>query len=92
MTTVFVSWSICSAVLEQLRGDGDGELVIDRNTGIPLKGRLATTARMTVSGDVAGEPQRVTFIAASVIQSSSVILDEATEPEASAPPRAPQSP
>ena len=80
-----------TAMLEQLRGDGDGELVIDRNTGIPLKGRLATTARMTVSGDVAGEPQRVTFIAASVIQSSSVILDEATDPEAGAPPSAPQN-
>jgi hypothetical protein len=65
-----------TASLDVFRGDGDGELTLDRLTGIALRGRFATTARLTLSGDVAGKRQTATFFAASVVTSRAEILDE----------------
>lgn len=64
-----------TALLEQFRGDGDGQLTIDRLTGIPIVGRLSVTGRLTIS--TVGKPmERASFISASVLRSSAVILGE----------------
>lgn len=57
------------ATLEGFRGDGDGELVIDRMTALVLSGRLATTAKLTLSTQEANQARSsVTFMSASVIR------------------------
>lgn len=64
-----------TALLEQFRGDGDGELTIDRLTGIPMQGKLSVTGRLTLA--TVGKPnERMSFIAASVLRSSARILGE----------------
>lgn len=57
------------ATLEGFRGDGDGELEIDRMTAVLLSGRLATTAKLQLSStDSNGKREAGTFMAASVLR------------------------
>ena len=64
-----------TALLEQFRGDGEGQLTIDRLTGIPVHGKLSVTGRLTVS--TLGNPtERASFISASVLNSTAVILGD----------------
>jgi hypothetical protein len=64
------------AVLEQFRGDGDGELTVDRLTAVVLRGRLVVTARLTLSGDVNGTHGSATLLGTSIITASSSVLAE----------------
>ena len=64
------------AVLEHFRGDGSGELVVDRLTAILLQGRFVVTARSTVSGDVAGEHKVATLIGASTFLVGATMLSD----------------
>jgi hypothetical protein len=68
-----------SAMLEQYRGDGEGELTVDRLTASPLQGRLTTTARLSLSGDVGGVPQKASLIGVWGMQATGAIVadDEA---------------
>lgn len=64
-----------TALLEQFRGDGEGQLTIDRLTGIPMQGKLSVTGRLTVS--TLGNPgERASFISASVLSSTATILGD----------------
>lgn len=63
-----------TAILTAFRGDGEGELRIDRLTGIPLSGRLATSARLTIAGEVAGRQESATFLASTVVLYRGAIL------------------
>jgi hypothetical protein len=64
------------AVLEGLRGDGEGEISVDRMTGVPLTGRLTGMARGTLSGEVAGAHGQATLVWASLVQAKGTILEE----------------
>ena len=56
-----------TATLEQLRGDADGEITIDRLTAVVLAARLTTTAYFTVTWmDAEGHDQTSTFMSAQV--------------------------
>jgi hypothetical protein len=65
-----------SAVLEHFRGDGGGELLIDRLTAITLRCRIAITAKSTVSADVNGQHTVVTLLGASTIASGAIVLSD----------------
>jgi hypothetical protein len=57
------------ATLESFRGDGDGELEIDRATAVVLSSRLATTAKLELSSlDAEQRRQVATFTSASVLR------------------------
>jgi hypothetical protein len=62
------------AMLEQFRGDGEGELTVDRLTAIVVRGRLVGTAQITLSGEVGGQHGTATLVGASVMQARSSIL------------------
>jgi hypothetical protein len=64
------------AMLEQFRGDGEGELTVDRLTAIVVRGRLVGTAQITLSGEVGGQHGTATLVGASVTQARSAILPE----------------
>lgn len=66
-----------TALLEHFRGDGEGELTVDRLTAIVVRGRLVNTARLTLSGEVAGQHGSATLVGATLMQASSTILAEA---------------
>lgn len=71
-----------TAMLEQYRGDGEGELTMDRLTAVVLGARLATTASLKLSAiNSKGETQFRTLVAATLLQSHS----EIGSPEAAAP-------
>lgn len=55
-----------TAVLEQYRGDAEGQLVVERETGLPVSARLVGTVRLTMSGEVGGRPERAAFLMATV--------------------------
>jgi len=55
-----------TAVLEQYRGDAEGQLVVQRETGLPLTARLVGTVRLAMSGAVAGRIERAAFVMATV--------------------------
>jgi hypothetical protein len=57
-----------TAMLENYRGDADGEVTVDRSTAIVLDGRLATTATLRMTGNIDGGQQTVTFVAASLLK------------------------
>jgi hypothetical protein len=58
------------ATLESFRGDGDGELEIDRETAMVLSSRLATTAKLELSSiDDQQRRQVATFMASSLVRS-----------------------
>jgi hypothetical protein len=61
------------AVLDQFRGDGEGEITVDRLTAIIVRGRLVNTARLTLTGDVAGQRGTATLVGATVMQAWSTI-------------------
>lgn len=65
-----------SAVLEHFRGNGTGELVVDRLTAILLQGRFTVTARSTISGDVEGQHKVATLIGTSTFQIGATILSD----------------
>jgi hypothetical protein len=57
------------ATLESFRGDGDGELEIERQTAVVLSSRLATTAKLELSSIDAQQGRQVaTFMSASVLR------------------------
>jgi hypothetical protein len=64
------------AVLEQFKGEGGGELIVDRLTAIILQGHIVVTARSTLSADVAGKPNTATLIGASSIQITATMLSD----------------
>jgi hypothetical protein len=64
------------ATLNLYRSDGEGELVIDRLTAIPLKGRLTSTAQLTLSDNLAGMPRSAKAMWTSTIIAQGQILDE----------------
>jgi len=53
-----------TAMLERYRGDGEGELVMDRVSAVLLDARLATTANLEVSAFLDGQPTKRSLIAA----------------------------
>lgn len=65
-----------TATLEVLRGDGEGEVSVDRVTGIPLKGRLTGMARLTLSGEVGGQHGQATVVWTTLVQAKGTILEE----------------
>jgi len=81
------------AKLEHYRGDGGGELTVDRLTAIPIQGRVSVTARSTLSADIAGQHSVATLLAAStMLLSSRVLTDEdagAVDPVPTIPPPPP---
>lgn len=57
-----------TATLDGFRGDGDGELEIDRMTAVVLSSRLATTATLKLSSqDAKQQKQTATFMSANVL-------------------------
>jgi hypothetical protein len=57
------------ASLDKYRGDAEGELVLDRETSVVLKSRLANTSVITLTWtDKQGQPQKSTFMSASTIR------------------------
>ncbi len=66
-----------SAHLDRYRGDGEGELTIDRLTGIVLDARFSTSAMLTVSRDVEGKKNAATLLAAGVVRLSSAVGSDA---------------
>jgi hypothetical protein len=65
-----------NTVLEQYRGDGGGELTVDRLTAVVLFGTITVTARSTVSADVAGQHNVATLLAASSVHISTTFLSD----------------
>jgi hypothetical protein len=58
-----------TAILERYRGDGQGELTIDRETAVMLRAHLAITASLRLSAlDEQGHKKQVTFVAATLMQ------------------------
>jgi hypothetical protein len=88
-----------SAMLEQFRGDGEGELTVDRLTAVVLRARLVSTARLTLSDELNGHHEQVTLLGTSIITASSSVItefdagapgpSEAPESESAAAPGAP---
>jgi hypothetical protein len=52
------------AMLDSYRGDGDGQIVMDRMTAVPFDSRLTTTAHLRVSVPEDGGSKTANFIAA----------------------------
>jgi hypothetical protein len=76
-----------TATLEQFRGDGGGELTVDRLTAIAVQGRISVTAHSTLSADVGGQHNVATLIGASTLQLVSRLLmddDAGADPAAGA--------
>lgn len=65
------------AVLESFRGDGEGELVVDRLTAVLLKGRLAGASRLVMTGEVNGERGTARLVGANFVTARSKLLTEA---------------
>jgi hypothetical protein len=65
-----------TAMLEVLRGDGEGEITVDRMTGIPLKGRLTGIARLTLSGELGGAHGQATLVWTSLVTAKGSILED----------------
>jgi hypothetical protein len=65
-----------SAVLEQFRGDGSGELIVDRLTAILVRGRIVVTARSTVSADSGGQHNVATLLGANTIEIGATMLTD----------------
>lgn len=63
-----------SARVEQYRGDGTGELTVDRLTGVVLDARLATTGSVRLSWLDGAERAEATFMAASVTRIAGRLL------------------
>jgi hypothetical protein len=74
------------AVVDHFRGEGEGELVVDRLTAVPLKGRLVGASRLAMSGELNGQQATVTLVGANVITARSVVLGE---PDSGSDTRAP---
>ncbi len=73
-----------SATVEQYRGDGNGELVMDRLTAVLLEGRLQTTGSLRISWLDEGEPKSATFVSASTTRIKGTLLDPEEERDAQA--------
>lgn len=57
-----------TAILERYRGDGQGELTIDRETAVMRRAHLAITASLRLSAlDEQGHKKQVTFMAATLM-------------------------
>jgi hypothetical protein len=74
------------AVLEQFRGDGQGELSVDRITAIVVRGHLDVSARLTLSGDVQGRHGSVTLVGKTRVDETSSLLPEIDAGEDEPPP------
>ncbi len=83
-----------NAMLEQYRGDGEGELTMDRLTAVMLGARLATTASLKLSAfNAKGDKQFLTLVSATLLQShSSIGAPEAAPPPPAASASAPAAP
>jgi len=66
-----------TAMLEHYRGDGEGELTIDRTTALPLEARLATSASLRLSAFVDGAPQVLVVNAIVVTRARAVPISDA---------------
>lgn len=64
------------ATVDVYRSDGEGEITIDRLTAIPLKGRLASTARLTLSDDMTGTHRSLGAVWTSLLMARGVLLAE----------------
>ncbi|HVU01962.1 MAG TPA: hypothetical protein VHE30_09430 [Polyangiaceae bacterium] len=64
------------AMVEQFRGDGDGQLEVDRLTAIVKKGRLVSAARLTLTGEINGQVGTGSLTAMSTMTSRGMVLDE----------------
>jgi hypothetical protein len=63
-----------TAMLERYRGDGDGELVMDRMSAVLLEARLSTTASLQVSAYLDGDKTVGSFVAATRFVSQGTLL------------------
>lgn len=74
------------AMLEQYRGDGEGELLVDRLTAVTLQARYTTTASLRLSAYDEQGKQQATFVAVTVMRSTGEVLGKKEEavPAASA--------
>jgi hypothetical protein len=74
------------ATLESFRGDGDGELTIERASAVVLSSRLATTAKLELSFVDADKKRQVaTFTSASVLTGRGGIGAAPSEADGAAP-------
>jgi hypothetical protein len=64
------------AVLEQLRGDGTGEVTLDRRTALPRRSQLNGVTRFTLSGEVQGQPGAITVLSTTVFSGNGAPLDD----------------
>lgn len=69
-----------SAVLESFRGEGGGEFVVDRLTGIVLNGSVVATARSTMASGEDGK-NRATLVGTTTIQIVTTLLHDEPEEE-----------
>jgi hypothetical protein len=75
-----------TAVLEHYRGDGEGEITIDRNTALQVEARLATTANLRLSTKVDGTPGTLVLILVAVSRTRSApITDAGAQPPGASP-------
>lgn len=65
-----------TATLEQYRGDGDGEMRIDRLTGIVLEARVATTGTLRVTAATPQGPRTATLSSATVLRVTGALTGE----------------
>jgi hypothetical protein len=64
-----------TAMLERYRGDGEGELVMDKVSAVLLDARLTTTASLEVSAFLDGQPSKRSFLATTRFVCSGGVLD-----------------
>ena len=65
------------AHLDRYQGTGQGQLTIDRTTGVPIVSKFSTSATMTVSIKAEQGKQSMTLLASSVVRMKSVSGDDA---------------
>lgn len=69
-----------TATLEQYRGDGDGEMRIDRLTGIVLEARVATTGTLRLSALTPQGQKTTTLSSATVLRVTGALTREEPTP------------
>jgi hypothetical protein len=84
------------AMVDQFRGDGDGELEVDRLTAIVKKGRLVSAARITLTGEINGQIGTGSISAMSYMSARGMVLEPDAPPpgaeDAGALPATPPTP
>lgn len=75
-----------SALLEIFRGDGEGELTLDRVTAVTLEGRLTTTAHLSLSSEGPTGREKLSLVSVNTIRSKGELQADAPSPGTDAVP------